>query len=202
MNNSKTNLIACALILAISGCGSDDNSPPVDNKVSTLLGGTWTTDCLGPNVDGEYSIGSDTYIGDTLTFSEVFYGNDASCTNKSLVINSNGKVKLGESYVLTTGETVHNLDYTDAAFTATPKSSGTVTALNSISFCGYTDWVIDVSKDMIGCDLNNDAISDVEANMYDIVEIKETSIRYSADAVTMSVNRATTLDLETVFNKQ
>ena len=185
------------LALSISSCGTSDSDPE-----PTILEGTWSTGCSGPDEDGEYSIEIDTYTGDKLTFTETIYGEDSTCTTESLIIDSTSTITLSDSYILGSGETVYDLNLSNATFTLTPKSLGTVTELNSSSFCGHTSWEINVGKSMIGCDLDDDTISDIEADMFGIVEFNTTSIRYGIDVSTTIENRVTSLEQIITFTKQ
>ena len=188
------------LALGTSGCLTKDDSSVT--PVTTILEGTWTTECSGPNADGEYSIESDKYMGTSLTFTETMYGQDATCTTESMVINSSSTITLSESYILTSGETVHDLNLTDAVFTMTPKATYVVTFLNNNEFCGAADWEIGVSKSIIGCDFDGDNISEVETEMYEIVEVNETSLRYGGNATPIVANRPTTLNNIKIYIKQ
>lgn len=156
------------VIILLTGCNPEEDTAD-DTVTAGLIDGRWTGLCVD-NGDGTFDKKLNVYSGSSVTTTLGTY-DDSSCSTPLVIINAIGSVTFGNAYIAVSGETVYDVDFSGLAITATPKDTFTAIQMNNDSYCGYTNWIVDIPQSIIGCDYSGDGVSDLESTMYDIVEL-------------------------------
>jgi len=184
------------------GCGKTEEEVTATATAIAELAGTWSTGCTNPS-EGEYKKDSYIHSGLTLTRSMISYS-DAACATKYLTFDITGTVTSpGDA---TTPAGAKKLNFTYVSATATIHTDAIVTAANASSLCGYTDFVKDVPKSVLGKTCGSGrAIGNTGEVGYDVYKITGTTLQLGdEDTVTgtpSDTNRPTALET-TTFTKQ
>lgn len=142
-------------------------------KVPTELEGVWKDSCQQVKQDGDLKnqISTFTFSGDTVTIERVDYL-DENCNTKSSTLILNGTFTTsGESDII---PGVKNIDYTIISIQAKFQSSFGVDYVNDLKFCGYSDWKLNVTKDITGVP----GINSKGDKLYDIYKIEDSNKLY------------------------
>ena len=110
---------------------------------------TWESDCM---IDPDQTTESykERLVASSLTagtFSRDVYP-DTTCATLMMTVDLTASSIVGSEITIDSGETVTEFDLIFTAASFTPKSATAVSDFNSTSMCGYTDWVLDVAKDV------------------------------------------------------
>jgi len=118
-------------------------------KISTELEGMWQDSCQQVLQDGDLKNQITTFIfsGDTVKIERIDY-QDKNCNTKfsSLVLTCTFIIS-DESDIIPGAK---NLDYTVISVAATFHNKVGVNIVNQMNFCGYSDWQVNVTKDITG----------------------------------------------------
>lgn len=142
------------------GCGGGS-----DNGGGSDLVGTWKQDCLYIVEDETYDDVTLTFSGNSFTLTGSF-SEDANCSVPVFSASQKGTFQVGAEKILTSGDTVNELDVTSTEAHVTLHDELYVELFNLSSTCNKTDWQKDVAVDVLGCD-------DFGPNkMYDIFKVE------------------------------
>jgi len=145
------------------------SSPLLMNLYANLsIGGTWQDSCQQVVQDGEIKNQKTTfnYSGDTVKIERVDYlDNNCSIKSSSLVFTGTFTIHR----MSTTLPGVKDLDYTVKSITATFHTTAVVNKVNQMEFLGYSDWQVNVTKDITGAP----SISSKGDKLYEIFRIDD-----------------------------
>ncbi|MCX6130996.1 MAG: hypothetical protein NTX25_18300 [Proteobacteria bacterium] len=127
-----------------------DKSPVVDKAVTdaantAIYEGKWKMPCI---MDGDerllitYEISKKSMIYS----SEEFSKSDDNCLKSLKSVVAKGDFNLGKNIPEKTG--VQEFDYTASSYLLTLHDASLVTSFNQNLFCGFSDWKIEVEKDL------------------------------------------------------
>ena len=130
-----------------------DNSSSGDSSSTTELEGTWTTSCVSSG--SRYKIRTLTVSGTNVTVDRWEFHSDSSCANDAYRFDTTySSLSIGDAMTFDTygssGGSGHKLTMTIDTNTYTPLSSSDVTWVNSNSWCGETDWVLNTAQSIAG----------------------------------------------------
>ena len=134
---------------------SDDSSTSGGSSSTTELEGTWTSSCYAVSWGNDlYETQSITFTGSAFIFKwETHF--DSSCANDTVTwTDTYSSFSIGDEATLDNGSTVRKISMKVDSFELVMLAEDAVTAFNSDSYCGYTDWAINTTKDYTGrtCD--------------------------------------------------
>ena len=156
-------LIVLILGFTIVSCSEEDTSTS-----NVEIEGTWKTPCY---VTGSY------YATDTITISGtsvVLYYNyyaDSSCSTDNYTVTYNfsgyseGSDMVFSSYG-TSGGSGKQFTMTHNYTTETPQNSSEVSWYNNNSYCGETDWALDIANDTTGLTCGSSTRWSANATIY------------------------------------
>jgi hypothetical protein len=132
----------------LAACGAEDSS--------TFLEGAWADSCEDYNEEGTvYGYPIYEFQGNKLTVVANTYS-DSACETLRYSAVIKGSFTLGEDIILPeSGLTATQLLITISEYTATPYSNDSATSKNESAHCGFSDWAVNQSKDLLGCFLSN-----------------------------------------------
>lgn len=154
--------ILFASILFLGSCGGDGGGDGVASLTITgesgeqvNLNGTWQQACED-KTDGtpQSQIVSYTISGASFSATVDIYSGVADCAGSvDVTINQVGTTTLGEEVTVTLSAspvTATKGDILYSSVTFTPKTADAVTELNNKSVCGFIDWALDTTKEVLG----------------------------------------------------
>jgi len=119
-----------------------------DTTTATELEGTWKSSCVSSG--SNYLIRTQTTSG-TNWAERLEYHSDSSCANDSYRYDYTfSSLSIGNAVTFDSGKTGHKLTMTLETNTYTPLSSSDVTWDNNNSWCGETDWVLNIAQSIAG----------------------------------------------------
>ena len=121
-----------------------------NTTTSTELEGTWKSSCVSSG--SRYKIRTFTVSGTNVT-EKWEYHSDSSCANDDYSYDytfSSLTFSIGNAITFDSGQTGHKLTMTLDTNTFTPLSSSNVIWVNTNSFCGETDWVLNTAQSIAG----------------------------------------------------
>ena len=125
------------LSLVLLSCKKDEE----ETSTATQLEGTWKTACYTDD-DNNSIIDTPTFTGNVLTITGEKHS-DTSCATD---------YRLSEQSHTFSGGTEGKILVTLGTIKRTPQSSAAVTAYNSASKCGHSDWELNTAKDCTEAD--------------------------------------------------
>ena len=137
------------LSFLLLGCKKDDDS---STTTTTELEGTWKTAC---HSSGDYYYIRTVAVTGTTFVEKNEYHSDSSCANDNATFEVNfgsltiGDVKTFDSYG-SSGGSGAEFTMTLSTNTLTPLNSTEVSWANTNSYCGISNWVINVAQDVSG----------------------------------------------------
>ena len=129
-----------------------DNSSSGDSSSTTELEGTWTTSCVSSG--SRYKIRTLAVSGTNVTDKWEFHS-DSSCANDAYRYDQTySSLSIGDAMTFDTygssGGSGHKLSMNIDANTYTSLSASDLTWVNSNSWCGETDWVLNTAQSIAG----------------------------------------------------
>jgi hypothetical protein len=137
---------------------------------NTELEGTWKSSCVSSG--SRYKIRTLTVSGTNVT-DKWEYHSDSSCANDEYSYDSTySPLSIGDAMTFDTygssGGSGHKLTMTIDTNTYTPLSSSDVTWVNSNSWCGETDWVLNTAQDVAGKTCGSDVLWNTNITIYGV----------------------------------
>ena len=162
--NKKQLLVLLPLVFSINACmHTDDDEAPANELI-----GSWGGECQISEVteSEKFTI---TFTNAEYSFTSTRYG-DTSCTASLITMDgsSKGTYKIGNEIILTSGETVKEIDFTFTQLIFAPKHQNVADYFNNNNQCGKNDWEVDVAADVSGC---TDFVG--SGTNYDIYKLKD-----------------------------
>ena len=147
MKNILHIILISIFSLTVISCAkksSDDSS----TYTTTELEGTWVTSCHADG--GKYVIKTLTATGTDMV-RKWDYHTDSSCANDNeSYVGSATSLSIGSGVTYEAGETGHRFTYVRSTNIYTPQTSAVTSNRNTNSFCGLTNWELNVGQDIAG----------------------------------------------------
>ena len=148
MKNLYTIIILILIFTTIS-CSVTDES---DTTTSIEIEGTWKTPCY--KTGNYYATDTITVVG-TTSYQTYNYFSDSSCSSNSYKVTytysdfTEGADMVFSSYG-SSGGSGKQFTMTHDSVTETPQTSDEVSWYNNNSYCGETDWALNIANDTTG----------------------------------------------------
>ena len=150
----RSTCMVIVILLVLVGC-VDMSS----NSSKTELEGIWVSGCLS---DGSVNVIKKVDVtGDEIGLEWSYYDetdNQTCSTIKDVLTFS------GDNISITDNSTIKILSFSNQQSTLTPKSVAELNNYNSINRCGFSDWEINVAKDVTGKNIPNCEFPNAGAN--------------------------------------
>ncbi len=148
MKNILQIILITFFTFAISSCAKKDDTTSSDTTTTTELEGTWITSCYQSG--SAYFISSIAIAGTDVVYKEEAH-TDSTCSTDSLYGEDTfDSFSIGDEITFSDGTKGHRFTMEVVSFKITAQSSASVSALNTLSFCGYSDWALNTAKDYTG----------------------------------------------------
>lgn len=184
--NLRTCLFSTSLLLACAACADDDDDAGKE------LDGVWRTACFEKAVT-ELTYDSLALVGTYTTYA------DEGCTTP---IARN--LWTGLAVVGATRDGTTRIDLAFDSFRATALDAGTAAFFDQSKFCGFTGWVANVERDVLGATCPGFSIP-VGGKSLDIYRITDRSLVFGLSSKVLvaptEADRPTQLDLARVFTR-
>jgi hypothetical protein len=150
----KTIIALCA-VFALAACSNSSssnpggsNTPQAGGNVPAALQGTWHKACRNTG-SSTYAVESIILADTTVTSQTEVYLGDATCgSNQFIRARVEAGVAIGSASTIAAGASDVDLVANHTWLTYT--NSVAVSSANSSSFCGFTDWQLNVEKEVTG----------------------------------------------------
>ena len=144
-------LVITFLSLTIYSCAKKSDSSTSSTTTSsttTEIEGEWKTTCYS---SGSYYKTKTITVSGTGIVKKSEYHSDSSCSIDNYTVEYTfSSLSIGDAVEFNSGKTGHKYTMTLSTMTETQLNSYEVSFVNSISWCGYTDWVLDTPKSIAG----------------------------------------------------
>ena len=146
---NKHIILIFILIFTIISCSETDES---DTSTSIEIEGTWKTPCY--LTGNYYATDTITVVGTTAYHTYNFFS-ASSCSSESYTVTytysdfTEGADMVFSSYGAS-GGSGKQFTMTHDSVTETPQTSGEVSWYNNNSYCGETDWALNIANDTTG----------------------------------------------------
>ena len=159
------------------------------------LDGTWKTACY-TNSDNSTNIDTFTFAGNALTIKDQRYS-DTACATVYKLEEYTVTFSYGVEVSYYSGNTGRKFKIImGSTYKTTPQSTSAVSALNSSSKCGFSNWELNTAKD---CDHDED---DAGSTLYGLYQLVDGDKLYASIAEDSYPNSVNTNDTESTFTKQ
>ena len=146
----KNFLLIIILSLILFSCGEKEES---DDSATTELEGTWVTSC---NVysDSLYRKLTTVVSGTNFTVNYEYFSDSSCTTAASKWVYTQTSLSIGDAMVFSTygasGGSGHQFTVYHNSTTAEWQNASDVSWANTNSYCGETDWELNVAQDVSG----------------------------------------------------
>jgi hypothetical protein len=195
-------IVIFASLGLLSSCGKkskvDDNLPVIS---SLGLVGEWRQNCYQEVWFGaqgridEFRFDVDKEFQRKVTFFK-----DDGCSEPIGVLETKGDMNEGEE--IADGNGVREINFTVKEMTFKPQSDFITAALNTVSYCGISDWTVGNSVDLLGNDCGGTSIDRNESS-YNIFKIDDERLYFGSTSLWLrqgdAAERPTDLELQHEF---
>ena len=147
MKNIIYVLAISLLSLTIFSCAKKSDSS--STTATTELEGTWSAACYlaTDNLSRKNTIS----ISGTDVILKLEVHSDSSCNTDALTFEDRySSLTIGDEVSFSSGATGHQYTIDVLSFTLIPQTTGFVSYLNDLSYCGISDWALDNATDYTG----------------------------------------------------
>ena len=139
-------LVIILLSFTIYSCAKKSDSS--SSSSTTELEGTWVTSC---HASGDYyRIMTLTTTGTEIVRKWELHSDSSCATNHDSYVRSGTSVSIGAAVTYQSGGTGHKFTFVTGALIYTPQTSTLTSNHNTSSFCGLSNWELDVGQDIAG----------------------------------------------------
>ena len=132
---------------AIFSCAKKDDSSSTTS--TTELEGTWVASCFSSG--SYYKIDTVTVSGTGMVYKSEMHADSSCSTDNNTQEWTYSSLSIGDAVTFESGtKTGAYFSMIRSGATETPNSSYDVTWVNDNSYCGYSDWELNVAKDITG----------------------------------------------------
>lgn len=183
----KNIFIMCILAMIISlglfSCESSDDSGDSGGSGALELVGTWLFDfCDYDAVDDESE--TDKYVfpsassGSRTGYS---YEGTGCSSNLKYEFLQNFTYQVGDTITTSDNDTAKKINFTTQSVWVTIRLASVVTDMNNAAMCQFTDWALDVPKDITGLTCDGDIVDSQGTVNYDIYKASGSKLYFGDD---------------------
>jgi len=157
-------LFAVAGLVGCGGSSGDfpgtavDESPDSPNSFSTSLQDSWSLDCHQNAELGTVAKLTTTYAGNGRVVFKYDNYTDTGCVEQGYTFHVEAKFVIKNEVILSSGDTVHQIEYSDHATYITLPDQGYADSYSQNSFCGRSNYEPNVRTALGTCAPNNAVI--------------------------------------------
>jgi hypothetical protein len=188
-------MLRTLLLALLAGCTAAQTNDTADTSApSADLTGTWASACYA-TTQTTFTYTDTEFVG---TYDEY---TDDTCTTAYHHSEWTGTYAVGH----TDAEGVTPIDLAFLTFTSTALTEDNAAQNNAYAYCGFTDWEVDVERDILGADCYGFSIP-VGGKSLDIYRIDEDALMFGKGAQITTEpdesSRPTVIDETRVFSRQ
>ena len=146
----KNFLLIIILSLILFSCGEKEES---DDSATTELEGTWATDCYQYS-NSQYNKKTLVVSGKNYTYTSVYYSSSKCATVEDKWVSTLTSLAIGDAMTFdsygASGGSGHQFKVNHDNSTLEWQIAGSVSWANTNSYCGISNWVINVAQDVSG----------------------------------------------------
>ena len=141
------NIIAIIILsLILFGCGEKEES---DDSATTELEGTWATDCYQYS-NSQYNKKTIVVSGKNYTYTSEYYSSSKCATVEDKWVYTLTSLVIGAEMTFSSGGSGHRFTTYHNSTKLEWQSASSVSWANNNSYCGISNWVINVAQDVSG----------------------------------------------------
>jgi hypothetical protein len=164
-------------ILSCAKKSSDESS-----SSTTELEGAWASSCGVTSWDNShYVIKTWTFTGSALVVKWDEYSDSSCATDWAIWTDTYSSFSIGNEATLDNGSTGRKFTMKVDSFVVSMQTAAAVTAYNGWSWCGYSDFALNTTKDYTGktCGGNDYAYAAANTNIYGVYLLEGSSLLMS-----------------------
>ena len=142
----KNFLLIIILSLILFSCGEKEES---DDSATTELEGTWVTDCYQYS-NSQYNKKTIVVSGKNYTYTSEYYSSSKCATVEDKWVSTMTSLAIGDAMTFSSGGSGHRFTSYHNSTKLEWQNAGSVSWANTNSYCGLTNWVINVAQDVSG----------------------------------------------------
>ena len=142
----KNFLLIIILSFTLFSCGIKEES---DDSATTELEGTWETDCYQYS-NSQYNKKTIVVSGKNYTYTSVYYSSSKCATVEDKWVSTLTSLAIGDAMTFSSGGSGHRFTSYHNSTKLEWQSAGSVSWANTNSYCGISNWVINVAQDVSG----------------------------------------------------
>ena len=153
---------------------SDTSSTTTTN---TELEGAWVSSCYSKW--SSYWIKTWTFTGSDLVVKWNEYSDSSCATDYVIWTDTYSSFSIGNEATLDNGSTGRKFTTKVVSFVGSMQTAAAVTEYNNISFCGYSDWALNTTKDYTGETCGSTDYAAANTNIYGVYLLEGSSLLIS-----------------------
>ena len=142
----KNILLIIILTLILFSCGEKEES---DDSATTELEGTWATDCYQYS-NSQYNKKTVVVSGKNYTYTSEYYSSSKCTTVEDKWVYTLTSLAIGAEMTFSSGGAGHRFTTYHNSTKLEWQNAGSVSWANTNSYCGISNWVINVAQDVSG----------------------------------------------------
>jgi hypothetical protein len=162
------------LSFTIYSCAKKSDSP---TTTATELEGAWVSSCYSKW--SSYWIKTWTFTGSDLVVKWNEYSDSSCATDYVIWTDTYSSFSIGNEATLDNGSTVRKFTTKVVSFVGSMQTAAAVTEYNNISFCGYSDWALNTTKDYTGETCGSTDYAAANTNIYGVYLLEGSSLLIS-----------------------
>jgi hypothetical protein len=162
------------LSFTIYSCAKKSDSP---TTTATELEGAWVSSCH--SAWSSYWIKTWTFTGSDLVVKWNEYSDSSCATDYVIWTDTYSSFSIGNEATLDNGSTGRKFTTKVVSFVGSMQTAAAVTEYNNISFCGYSDWALNTTKDYTGETCGSTDYAAANTNIYGVYLLEGSSLLIS-----------------------
>ena len=162
------------LSFTIYSCAKKSDSP---TTTATELEGAWVSSCYSKW--SSYWIKTWTFTGSDLVVKWNEYSDSSCATDYVIWTDTYSSFSIGNEATLDNGSTGRKFTTKVVSFVGSMQTAAAVTEYNNISFCGYSDWALNTTKDYTGETCGSTDYAAANTNIYGVYLLEGSSLLIS-----------------------
>ena len=142
----KNFLLIIILSFILFSCGEKEES---DDSATAELEGTWATDCYQYS-NSQYNKKTLVVSGKNYTYTSVYYSSSKCATVEDKWVYTLTSLAIGAEMTFSSGGSGHRFTAYHNSTKLEWQDAGSVSWANTNSYCGISNWVINVAQDVSG----------------------------------------------------
>jgi len=149
--------ILLVLTIPLTGCLKNATSDSeqkleleLEEELVEELVGEWKSACSYHPSDQNFYSNKQSYNEGQYSGKSISHTDD-NCLNPIFSSAFTGTYEVGNETIITSGETVREVNYHYSSWSITVQSGGTVERLNALAYCEKSDWEVGIAHDVTNC---------------------------------------------------